>query len=54
MNVGFQPVDFVLWDKVVKLLCMGRLSPICSLVLFLAFKCVVHCVLFLSEKVHSM
>ena len=47
----FNQLILVLLHEVVKLLCMVCLSPLCTLVLFFAFKYVVHCVLFLPEEV---
>ena len=53
MIVGFQPVNFSC-SKLLNCCCVGCISPLCSLVLFFAFKYVVHCVLFLPEKVRPM
>ena len=50
----FNLLILVLLHEVVKLLCMVFLLPLCLLVLFFAFKYIVHCVLFLSEEVHPM
>ena len=50
----YNQLILVLLHEVVKLLCMFRLSPLCSLVLFFAFKYIMHCVLFLPEEVRPM
>ena len=51
---GFRPVHFSSFLKVVKLLLSRLPLTIVFLVLFLAFKDVVDCVLFLPEEVRPM